>query len=418
MIKWKHVMNNLKVGVFHPGTQHSWQTALAFQETKQLQWYLTSVFYDANTGVGRLINKLPNPIKDRLVNELKRRSFSQLDTNFVHVDGLWEWGEVFAARLGFRTLAAKLDEIGNRRIFKKVNSLIENKEVDVIWGYNNSSLESFKIAKQFGVICVLDQTIGHPKSYNSIIEREQSQFSRYFLSATSPLHSTQRILRNDEEVALADLVIVGSKFCAQTMIENGCAASKIRVVPYGYDESIFSKPKILSINENAPVQFLFVGSVIPRKGIHYLLEAFKDISIEQAKLTIVGGLGVPQKILKEYESNVTFIPSLPRSSMPEYYNKADVFIFPSLFEGGGIVLYEACSAGLAIIQSKMCGDGVGDNNGIVLEDVNTSNIKQAVDFFIKNKGMVLEMKEKSINHSKKRKWSNYRQGIRDVLNGF
>jgi hypothetical protein len=36
----------MKVGVFHPGTQHSWQTALAFQEAGTLAWFATSIFYD------------------------------------------------------------------------------------------------------------------------------------------------------------------------------------------------------------------------------------------------------------------------------------------------------------------------------------------------------------------------------------
>ena len=36
----------MRIGVFHPGTQHSWQTALAFQEAGMLGWYATSAFYD------------------------------------------------------------------------------------------------------------------------------------------------------------------------------------------------------------------------------------------------------------------------------------------------------------------------------------------------------------------------------------
>jgi hypothetical protein len=62
-------LKKLKVGVFHPGTQHSWQTALAFQETEQLEWYLTSVFFNDKSKVGRFISALPSSLSKVLKKE-------------------------------------------------------------------------------------------------------------------------------------------------------------------------------------------------------------------------------------------------------------------------------------------------------------------------------------------------------------
>ncbi|NIQ94071.1 MAG: glycosyltransferase family 4 protein, partial [Desulfuromonadales bacterium] len=77
---------------------------------------------------------------------------------------------------------------------------------------------------------------------------------------------------------MADVIVVGSPFCAQTMIDNGCPEEKIRIVPYGFDETLFpAVPPQREPPEGRPMRFLFVGAVHARKGAAYLLQAFQDI---------------------------------------------------------------------------------------------------------------------------------------------
>ena len=50
----------MKVAVFHPGTQHSWQTAYALQQLDRLEWYATSIFYKPDS-MPYLLERLPGP---------------------------------------------------------------------------------------------------------------------------------------------------------------------------------------------------------------------------------------------------------------------------------------------------------------------------------------------------------------------
>ena len=152
----------MRVGVFHPGTQHSWQTALAFQEAGDLAWYATSAFYDPARWPYKLERYVPRNMSERLGREFRRRHNPSLNTSKVRQFGLWEWSEVFLRRLGQQRLAEHCNEQGNQAFGRQLIQLIEREPVDLLWGFNSSSLEVFQWAKKRGIYCVLDQTIGHP----------------------------------------------------------------------------------------------------------------------------------------------------------------------------------------------------------------------------------------------------------------
>src|SRR5271154_2120420 len=108
-------MLNMRIGVFHPGTQHSWQTALAFQEGMSLTWYATSAFYDPKRWPYRIEPFIPKRDRAQLHREFTRRYMPLLNLHYVRQFGWWEWLETAASRLKVPRLASSLNEIGNTR---------------------------------------------------------------------------------------------------------------------------------------------------------------------------------------------------------------------------------------------------------------------------------------------------------------
>ena len=82
----------MQIGVFHPGTQHSWQTALALQQLGRLEWYATSIFYQPDLWPYRLERLLPGRLGDRLHREFSRFSQPALDPRLVRTSGMAEGG--------------------------------------------------------------------------------------------------------------------------------------------------------------------------------------------------------------------------------------------------------------------------------------------------------------------------------------
>jgi len=228
-----------------------------------LAWYATSVFYDPTRWPYKLERCVPGNLSAQLSREFRRRHNPLLDLKKVRQFGWWEWSEVLMRRLGRQAISDACNRLGNRAFCRQVIRLIEREPVDLLWGFNSSCLEVFQWAKKRGIRCVLDQTIGHPAAQNQVMLREQERHPEFFVGSYSPLDDAWTV-RQNEEAAEADLVVVGSDFCARTMVENGCAEEKIRVVHYGYDESLFPKQQPKRNGNGAgprPVRFLFAGEV-------------------------------------------------------------------------------------------------------------------------------------------------------------
>ena len=405
-----------RVGVFHPGTQHSWQTALAFQEDRQLAWYATSVFYDPKRWPYRLERLAPQAWGRRLHREFSRRYLPALDHAYVRQFGLWEWIETGARRLNRLRFAHWADRRGNASFGKRVTRLIEREPVDVVWGFNTAAVEVFRWAKPRGIRCVLDQTIGHCVSENRVMLAEQARNPEFFLQSYAPF-SAAAIEQQEEEIALADEVVVGSESCARTLIENGCPPAKIRTISYGFDETLFPRERpSRRTPRRAPIEFLFVGQIYPRKGVAALLQAFETISRDEARLTLVGKLGIPEKTFQRFRHRVTHIGSVPRTEVVEHFLRADCFVFPSLFEGSAIVLQEAKGAGLGIIQSQSAGDGARDGeNGEILEQISPASVRSAVYRVIGNPERLHDWQKASWEMRRDHTWQRYRENVRALI---
>jgi glycosyltransferase involved in cell wall biosynthesis len=371
----------MKVGVFHPGTQHSWQTALALQQLGRLAWYATSIFYQPDRFPYRLERIAPGPIARRLRAEFRRFNHPALDPALVRTSGLAEWGERLAARAGLRGMAQRIDAWGNRRFVAQLAREIRSPEPFAVWGYSASSLSSFELAKQHGRTCILDRTNGDFRIYNAMMAEIRDRYGEWFLPIEREVPA-QTIAADQREYELADAIVVGSPFAAGTIraaVPDPAIDAKLRVLEYCYDEMLFGGlPPPRPVKRDGPVRFLWVGLVIPRKGIQHVLEAIARIPRSAAELTIVGDLKVPKKAFAPYADRVTYLPTVARADVPAIMAAHDVFLLPSYFEGAGITLYEALAAGCGLIQSDRCASAVTAETGIQIGTPSTEAVYAAM----------------------------------------
>jgi len=112
------------------------------------------------------------------------------------------------------------------------------------------------------------------------------------------------------------------------------------------------------------------GRLVTQKGFSYLLNAFAELKreIEDANLLVIGKGPLKDQLIAQAKSlgvsDSFFITTgIPEAELPAYYNAADVFVLPSLYEPGAVVLYEALSCGKPVIATK-----AGGNPEIVSKD--------------------------------------------------
>jgi len=369
----------MKVAVFHPGTQHSWQTATALQQLGRLEWYATSIFYKPDEFPYRLERMVPPALARRLSAEFRRFSHPDLDPALVRTSGIAEWLERAATRAGMLPLAKRLDDWGNARFARRLARDLRSAAPYALWGYNGSSAEAFAVAREQGRPCILDRTNGDFRAYNRLMQEVAAAgYGDWFLP-TELTHDTSLC---DREYELADAIVVGSPFAARTIREeapNPEVAGKLRVLNYCYDARNFATlPPTRPVERTGPVRFLFLGLAIPRKGIQHVLEAMSRLPRHAAELTIVGELKIPRKVFEPFADRVSYMPTVPRAEVARILANHHVLLLPSYFEGAGIVLYEALAAGCALIQSRNCAEAVTPETGIMLDEVSTDAVHEAM----------------------------------------
>ncbi len=401
------------VGVAHPGTQHSWQTALAFQEGGNLGWYKTSFYYKAHAWPDRLVNLLPPRVSAKVERELRRRYHPLLDPTLVRRDLSSELLERPLRLVGARGAADRLMRRRHVNFPDKVWRTYKDAPVDIIWGPHDCLEAAIQIQRRGGTF-ILDQPIGHFNSLRQTLLQEREKHPDYFHPG-DVYASAESVDRQNLAAKHADIIVVGSEFAARTMIENGTDPDKLVTLPYGYDETLAPDQFPTRVPQNGtPTKFLFVGSVGPRKGIAYLLEAFRKIDPKLAQLDIVGPLDMPENVLARDLGPSNYLGQATRDEVFKLMQQAHCFVFPSLFEGGGIVLYEAAACGLGVIQSDRCGDGVrGQGNGIILEQISVDDIVRSVEMACTGNTMQ-QWRNASWAHRAERTWAEYRSGARNV----
>ncbi|MHB8093431.1 MAG: glycosyltransferase family 4 protein [Candidatus Aminicenantales bacterium] len=212
-------------------------------------------------------------------------------------------------------------------------------------------------------------------------------FSRFFVLRSRIL--VRRTARR------ADRIITGSSYSRDHIVRAyGIRPEKIAVVPYGISER-FGAPldeseieKTLAGLKIRRPYLLSVGRLNPRKNLAALLRAFTDLKTRRGlphTLVIAGRKDYgTETIYREARGaepgDVVFTGYVPEGDLPALYRGADIFIYPSLFEGVGLPVLEAMASGVPVITSNTTSlpETAGDA-GLVVDPEDWRRIADAVE---------------------------------------
>jgi len=399
----------------HPtGNANVKHAAQALAEAQMLAEYWTCVSWNPESPLNRL---LPGKIR----NQLCRRTLPEVLRAKAHHVPWREAGRMLASQLEIPSLTAhekgifSIDAVYRSLDRVVAERVLRTEGISAVYAYEDGAAETFRAAKERGLQCIYDLPIGYWRTAHALYDEEKMREPQWAVTLTGTLDSPEKLARKDEELRLADTVVVASSFTKKTIESAPFQGKPVHIIPYG---SPIQAPGNGGTPTGGKLKVLFVGSLGQRKGLSYLLKAVEMLG-DQVELTLVGMKTVENCApLNDAVKRHRWIPTLPHAGVLGEMSRQDVFVFPSLFEGFGLVILEAMSQGLPVIATEhTAGPDLIEEarSGFIVPIRSAQAIAEKLLLLARDPRLLSDMKfaarETASNHS----WSGYRSRLSEVV---
>jgi glycosyltransferase involved in cell wall biosynthesis len=250
---------------------------------------------------------------------------------------------------------------------------------------------------------------------------ERSLQSLYFRAWVPPLlRSCQRVITNSQFTA------------SEIGRHTGLAASRISVVPLGYDDQLFRPASTRSPRQVPSVlaglrgpYLLHLGQAYPHKNLERLIRAFAQVVPDHPELNLVlagkpHGSETPrlQGLVEtlQLQNRVRFVAYVPYEQLADLYRGALALAYPSLWEGFGLPVLEAMACGTPVLTSFGSGtQEVAGDAALLVKPTDTGAIAEALAALASRPSLHDELRRRGLARAAGFSWKRTGAATRELL---
>lgn len=216
------------------------------------------------------------------------------------------------------------------------------------------------------------------------------------------------------EIGIADAIICVSESTRNDLLRY-YAVDPSRAVAI---HSGLGTPATATRLEGLPSRFiLFVSTIEPRKNLETLLDAFERLDYD-GSLVVVGKVGWKSEALvpRLRAPGVVHLDYLPAAQLASVYEQAEVFVFPSIYEGFGFPLLEAMARGVPTIAARSSSlPEIGGDAALYFEPSDADELAAQITHVVSDSALREELASKGRARAAEFRWSEAAAKTLDVL---
>jgi glycosyltransferase involved in cell wall biosynthesis len=348
--------------VSQEGTRQTYSVPLSFHRLGLLRTMYTDIWWP---WARQLLKRGPAGTR-ALATRFNREIPSERVVSFNQFATVWRIGDHLRRRFPDRRKMSDEFCTFGRWMATCVRDHLKHQELDserdCFFGFDTNCLETLEFLKPRGVFTLVDQVDpGLVEEELVIAEAEKwpgwegipGRFSQEYWD------------RLKAEWNLADLILVNSTWSRDALMRQGVPCEKMVTVPLAID--LAADHALTPVNPEGKLTVLWLGSVILRKGIQYLVEAARKLEPYGVEFILAGKMGISQDAIRTFPPNVKIVGRVTRDLVGQFYRQAHVFALPTISDGFAITQLEAMAHGLPVVTTPNCGDVVTDGvDGLIV----------------------------------------------------
>jgi hypothetical protein len=284
-----------------------------------------------------------------------------------------------------------------------------------VYCYEDAALEVFREARKRRVATIYDLPTGYWRAKQTLFEEEAQLQPVWSQLLPAREDGEAKLRRKDEELSLADLVITASTLTDTTLRLYPGRIPAVKRIAYGAPtccERQSCRPA------DSALRCLFVGSLSQQKGLSYMFEALESVQVP-VDMTVVG-----RSSRRDFEplnralARVNYFASLPHQEILQLMRSNDILLFPTLFDGFGLVMLEAMSQGCVVVATPNCGapDVIRDgHDGFIVPIRDPRAIAEKLELLHRDRGRLAAMSEAARKKAESLTWESYRKGVVEAV---
>ena len=261
----------------------------------------------------------------------------------------------------------------------------------IAYFWPNTPIELVQYARNRGILTVREMINSARATAGPILAEAYARLSL----PNNPI-SVESIDEERRELLCYDYIFASNPMVENSLLALGISPQRILPTTFGWDPTIFAgKPIRKSTGaKDRPIALCAAGTLSVRKGIPELLEAWQAADLD-AELVLAGRIDSDiAKIVNRFTRRNSRIRAIGYIEQPaRIFHSADLFISPTLEEGGPQVTFEAGGCGLPIITTPMGTSRMVKNgyNGIVVDPGSTVDLTEAIKLLIERADLRAEL---------------------------